>query len=202
MEAFHLAGTSWYLIFSLAKQHSLQDLSFLTKNLTGSLQWKPGILTTRPPGNSRSLIKKKNCDYPSLLTVFVIFSFFFFLFVMYFSEVDFSPKLKHTHTHTHAYMCVCSIQFCRSVVSDSLWPHELQHARPPCPSPTPGAYPNSCPLSRWCHPTCHSLLLMPSIFPSIRVFSNKSALRIRWPKFWSFSSNISPSNEHSRTDLL
>ena len=45
------------------------------------------------------------------------------------------------------------VQFSHSVVSDSLWPHELQHARPPCPSPTPGVYPNSCPLSQWCHPT-------------------------------------------------
>ena len=44
---------------------------------------------------------------------------------------------------------------------------------------------------------CHLLLLLPSIFPSIRVFSNDSALRIRWPKYWSFSFNISPSNEHS-----
>ena len=47
-------------------------------------------------------------------------------------------------------------QFSCSVVSDSLWPHGLQHARPPCPSPTPGVYPNSCPLSRWCHPTSSS----------------------------------------------
>ena len=46
-----------------------------------------------------------------------------------------------------------SVQFSRSVVSDSLRPHEPQHARPPYPSPTPGVYPNSCPLSRWCHPT-------------------------------------------------
>ena len=46
-----------------------------------------------------------------------------------------------------------SVQFSRSVVSDSLWPHEPQHARPPCPSPTPKVYPNSCPLSQWCHPT-------------------------------------------------
>ena len=58
------------------------------------------------------------------------------------------------------------------VVSDSLWPHGLQHARPPCPSPTPRVYSNSCPLSWWCHPTisfCHPLL-PPSIFPSIKVF--------------------------------
>ena len=49
-----------------------------------------------------------------------------------------------------------SVQFIRSVVSDSLRPHEPQHARPPCPSPTPGTYPNSCPSSRWCHPTISS----------------------------------------------
>ena len=60
---------------------------------------------------------------------------------------------------------------------------------------------NSCPLSWWCHPTisflCHPLLLPPSIFPSIRVFSNESVFRIRWPKYWSFSFSISPSNEYS-----
>ena len=50
----------------------------------------------------------------------------------------------------------CAVQFSHSVVSDSLQPHELQHARPPCPSPTPRVYPNSCPLSRWCHPTISS----------------------------------------------
>ena len=82
---------------------------------------------------------------------------------------------------------------------DSLQPHGLQHARPPCPSLTPGVYPNPCPLSWWCHPIISSsvpLLFLPSIFPSIRVFSNESALCIRWPKYWSFSFNISPFNEH------
>ena len=92
------------------------------------------------------------------------------------------------------------VQFSRSIVSDSLRPHGLQHARLPCPSPTPRVYPNSCPLSWWCHPNISSrrpLLLLPSIFPNIRVFSNEPALHIRWPKYWSFSFNISPSNEHS-----
>ena len=87
----------------------------------------------------------------------------------------------------------------RSVVSNSLQPHGLQHARPPCPSPTPGVYSNSCPLSWWCHPAISSSVVplsSPSIFPSIRVFSNGSALHTRWPKYWSFSFNISPSNEH------
>ena len=92
-----------------------------------------------------------------------------------------------------------SVQFSRSVVSDSLRPHEPQHIRPPCPSPTPGA---TKPMSiDWVVPSnhlilCHPLLLLPSIFPSIRVFSNESALHIRWPKCWSFSFNISSSNEH------
>ena len=94
---------------------------------------------------------------------------------------------------------IVSVQFSRSVVSDSLWPHELQHARPPCPSPASGVHSNSRPSSWWCHLAiilCHPLHLLPSIFPSIRVFSNESALRIRWPKYWSFSFSISPSNEH------
>ena len=79
-------------------------------------------------------------------------------------------------------------------------PHGLQHARLPCPSPPPIVCSNSCPLSRWCHPTissCLPLILLPSICPSIRVFSNKLALRIRWPKYWSFSFSISPSNDYS-----
>ena len=91
-------------------------------------------------------------------------------------------------------------QFSHSVMSKFLQPHGLQHARPPCPSPTPGVYSNSCPLSRWCHAIiiiCPPLLLLPSIFPSIRLFSNESVLCIRWPKDWSFSFSISPSNEYS-----
>ena len=67
--------------------------------------------------------------------------------------------------------------FSHSVVSDALGPGDLEHARPPCSSPTPGVYSNSCPLSWWCHPTissfCRPLFLQPSIFPSIRVFSNE-----------------------------
>ena len=90
--------------------------------------------------------------------------------------------------------------FSHLVVSDSLWPHELQHARLPCPSLSPWVCSNSCPLSQWCHPTISSsvtLLLLPSLCPSIRVFCNESALRIRWPKYWSFRFSTSPSNEYS-----
>ena len=84
-------------------------------------------------------------------------------------------------------------------MSDSLRPLELQHARLPCPSPTP-VYSNSSIESVM--PSNHlmlscPLLLLPSVLPSIRVFSNESVLRIRWPKYWSFSFSISPSNEYS-----
>ena len=103
----------------------------------------------------------------------------------------------------YIYACVYiyTLQFSCSVMSNSSGPHGLQHARPP-PSIT----------NSWSSPKfmsiesvmpsnhlilCRPLLLLPSIFPSIRVFSNESALRIRWPKYWSFSFSISPSNEHS-----
>ena len=93
-----------------------------------------------------------------------------------------------------------TVQVSHSVMSDSLWPHGLQHARPPCPSPTLGVYSihvhwvsdaiqPSHPLSSPSPPA--------SLFPRIRVFSNESTLCIRWPKYWSFSFNISPSNEYS-----
>ena len=84
-------------------------------------------------------------------------------------------------------------------MSDSLWPHGLQHARFPRLSPSPGACSNSCPLNQWCHPTISSSFTPFSSclqsFPASGSFSNQSALRIRWPKYWSF--NISPSREYS-----
>ena len=93
------------------------------------------------------------------------------------------------------------VQFSLSVMSNSLRPHGLQHTRLPCPSPTPRVDSNSCPLSRWCHPTISFSAVPVSFclqsFPESRVFSNKSVLRIRWPKYWSFSFSIHPSNEHS-----
>jgi hypothetical protein len=85
-------------------------------------------------------------------------------------------------------------------MSYSLQPCEMQHTRPPCPSPTPGVYPNLC-LIELVMPSshltlCRPLLLLPPIPPSIRIFSNESPLRMRWPKYWSFSFSISPFNEH------
>ena len=92
------------------------------------------------------------------------------------------------------------VQFSCSVMSDFLWPHGPQHTRLPCPSPTPRVYSNSCTLSRWCHPTISSSVVpFSSCLQSFLapVFSSESVLRIRWPKYWHFSFNSSPSNEHS-----
>ena len=85
-------------------------------------------------------------------------------------------------------------------MSDSLRPHESQQARPPCSSPTPGVYPKLTSIQSVMPSShlilCRPLLLLPPIPPRIRVFSNESALHIRWPKYWRFSFSISPSNEH------
>ena len=89
------------------------------------------------------------------------------------------------------------VQFSRSVMSNSLWPHELQHARPPCPSSTPGVYSNSCPSSRWCHPTISSSVVHFSSCPqSLSASGSFLMSQMRWPKYWSFTFSISPSNEH------
>ena len=95
---------------------------------------------------------------------------------------------------------ISSVQFSHSVVSKSLQPHGLQHARPRCPSPTPRVYSLmsiESVMSSNHFILCHPFLLLLSIFPSIRVSSNESVLHIRWPKYWNFSFSISPSNEYS-----
>ena len=98
-----------------------------------------------------------------------------------------------------------SVQFSRSVVSNSLRPHRLQHARLPCPSPTPRVYSNSCPLSQWYHPVISSSVVPFSclqVFPASGSFSKESVLCTRWPKYWSFSFSISLSREYSGWFLL
>ena len=99
---------------------------------------------------------------------------------------------------------MCKNSCCYSVTKScpTLHPHELQHARLWCPPLSPGVCSNSCPLRWWCHPTILSSVAVfsscPQSFPAWRkVFSNESALRIRWPKYWSFSFSISPSSEYS-----
>ena len=94
---------------------------------------------------------------------------------------------------------VSSVQLSCSVMSDSLQPYEPHYTRPPCPSPLleytqlmsiESVMPSNHLI------LCHHLLLLPLNFPSIKVFSNESALCIRWTKYWSLSFKISPSNEH------
>ena len=109
---------------------------------------------------------------------------------------DLFKKIRNTKGTFH--VKIGTVQF--GLVSQScptLQPHGLQHNRPPCPSPTPGLKLMSIESVM---PSNHLILCCPlfllSIFPSIGVFSNESALRIRWPKYQSFSFNINPTNEH------
>ena len=91
--------------------------------------------------------------------------------------------------------------FCREIMSDSLWSHRWQHTRLPCSTLSLRVCSTSCPLSQWCHPTISPSVPFSSCLQSFSAsgsFSNKSVLCIRWPKYWSFSFSISPSNEYSR----
>ena len=109
----------------------------------------------------------------------------------------------HVCCHLKAnWLVISSVQLSCSVVSDSLWPHGLQQARPPCPSPTPAVHSDSRPSSQWCHPTSSSSVVPFSSrlqsFPASGSFPVKRpVLCIRWPKYWSFSFSIRPSNEYS-----
>ena len=98
-----------------------------------------------------------------------------------------------------------SVQFSHLVVSNSLKPNELQHTRSPCPPPTPRAYPNSCPLSRWCHITISSSVIPFSSF--LQSFPTSGSFLMSWPKYTSFSFSISSFSEYSgiisfRTDWI
>ena len=109
------------------------------------------------------------------------------------------------HAHHTSRVCLCSTVFkgsCCSVKKSCLTVplHGLLDVRLPCPSLFPEVCSDSCPLSWWCYLTSHPLgplFFLFSISPSIRVFSNESALHIRRPKYWSMSFSISPSDEHS-----
>ena len=94
-----------------------------------------------------------------------------------------------------------SVQFSHSVMSNSSRPHEPQHVRPLCPSPIPGVHSNSCPLIQWCHPTISYSVIpfssCPQSFPASGSFQMSQLFA--WggqTKYWSFSFNINPSNEH------
>ena len=97
-----------------------------------------------------------------------------------------------------------SVQFSWSVMTNSLQPHDSQHARPPCPSPAPGVHSNSRPSSRWCHSAISSSVVSFSSCPQSLPASESfpvSQLRMRWPEYWSFSFSIVPSNEHPFTTI-
>ena len=120
-------------------------------------------------------------------------------------------SIKHRYTHNRNLVVICcmnsdmkfplsSVQFSHSVVSNSLWPHEPQHARLLYPSPTPRVHSNSCPSSWWCHPTISSSVIpfsyCPQSLPASESFPMSQPFRMRWPKYWRFSFSISPSKEH------
>ena len=103
------------------------------------------------------------------------------------------------NNHCNAAFGYHSVQFSRSVVSDPLRPHESQHARPPCPSPTPGVHSDSRPSRQRCHPAISSSVVpfssCPQSLPASESFPANLFLHMRWPKYWSFSFSIIPSKE-------
>ena len=105
-------------------------------------------LAETSPGNSSDQLNNTTLNRLFFLKCILLKYSWFTVLCFWCTAKGFS----YTHTHTHTY----SVQFSRSVLSDSSQPHGLQHARPPCPSPTPGVDSNSCPLNWWCHPTISS----------------------------------------------
>ena len=108
--------------------------------------------------------------------------------------------LRSLCTIFHCSYQFSSVQFSHSVMSDSLWPHELQHANPPCPSSTPRVYPNSCPLSQWCHPTISSSVVPFSSHLQSFLASEsfqKSQLFASGGQSIGFSFSLTPSYEYS-----
>ena len=120
----------------------------------------------------------------------------FILYIyLYIYSILYTLHIYYIFIYIYIYICCCSV-----TKLPTLWPHGLQHPRCLCPPLSPTVCSNSCPLGRWCYLTISSSVApSPPTFNlfSIRIFSNESALCIRWPKYWSFSFSISPSNEYS-----
>ena len=122
-------------------------------------------------------------------------------YMLYRLVIAFLSRSKHlliSWLQSPSAVIFSTVQFSHSVMSDSLWPHESQYARPPCPSPTPGVHSDSLPSSRWCHPAISSSVVPspPAPNPSQhQSLSNESTFHMGWPKYWSFSLSIIPSKE-------
>ena len=114
---------------------------------------------------------------------------------------NYEEELYHMLHHLQWSLTISSVQFRHADIFDSLRTHGLQHARLPCPLPTPKAYSDSCPSSQWYHPATSSSVISFSShlqsFPASGSFLSESVLHISWPKYWSFSFSISLSNEYS-----
>ena len=125
------------------------------------------------------------------------------LFFSFSSQFTYSPEynIYPLYGFSHNFNLHVFLLFGHYVVSDSLWPHGLQHARLPCPLPTPRVCSNSCPLSRCCHWTNSSSADLFSYCFNLEqhqgLFQVFLILQIRWSKYWVFSFSISPSNEYS-----
>ena len=187
--------------------------SFSNQGLNaGPQQRKLGVLTNGPPGNSHSF------------SLFFFHSFFLYFLPLSFScentgrplqarkwpfttipehlypdlRLPASETVQNKYLPSNPPNLWYIVQFSRSVMSASLRPHESQHARPPCPSSSPGVPSNTRPWSQWCHPAISSSVVPFSSCPQslpASVFSNESTLRMRWSKYWSFSFSIIPSKE-------
>ena len=107
-----------------------------------------------------------------------------------------SPGNMGWYQKTVKISTLSSVHFGRSVVSDTLWPHESQHARPPCPSQTSGVYSNSCASSQWCHKAISSSVVPFFSCPQSLPASGSFPTSQLFTKYWSFSFSISPSDEH------
>ena len=144
---------------------------------SGSISWIPVwgafIHIWRPESSA-------GCDIPRFLIRQGTFSFHTYTIIEIYGEIVY----------------IWALQFSCSVMSHSLRPHGLQHARPPCPLPTPRVYLNSCPLSQWCHPTISfSVVPFSSCLQSFPASGSFQMSQFFPPKYWSFSFSISPSNE-------
>ena len=136
-----------------------------------------------------------------------LFYSFFSLWIISFECNDLSCCRLHVPFHSMKKSCRFAGKGLHIIwVSVEVRPHESQHARSPCPSPTHRVHSDSHPLSQWLPSShlilCHPLLLLPPIPPSIRVFSNESNLCMRWPKYWSFSFSIIPSKEIPGQEMI